>query len=79
MFEANMPITKCGWSFKLNTFLYGLWLEEYDIGILNQNHSILGVDYEIIGELNNLELEEVINCFKNSSSVKRRFKRLLGE
>lgn len=78
IFEANRPITKCGWCFKLNTFLYGMWLDDFNIEVLNANYSIEGVDYEIIGELTDQELHNVIGCFRNSSSVKRKYKRLLS-
>jgi hypothetical protein len=78
IFEANHPVTKDGWSFNLDTFLYGMWLDDFNIEVLKSNHSIEGVDYEIIGELNNEELQNVIKCFKNSASVKRKYKRLLS-
>lgn len=78
IFEANNPITKCGWSFQLNTFLYGMWLDDFNIEVLKENNSIEGVDYEIIGELTDKELQNVIDCFRNSSSVKRKYKRLLS-
>lgn len=78
IFEANLPVTKCGWCFELNTFLYGMWLEDYSIDVLNGKYSIEGVDYEIIGELTDEELHNVIHCFRNSSSVKRRYKRILN-
>ena len=78
VFEANRPVTKDGWSFELHTFLYGMWLDDYPIDVLKANHSIQGVDYDIIGELSDDELRRVIDCFLNSSSVKRKYKRLLA-
>lgn len=78
IFEANKPITKSGWSFKLNTFLYGMWLDDYEIEVLNSRYQIENVDFEIIGELTNEELQKIIYCFTNSSTVKRRYKRILS-
>ncbi len=78
IFEANRPITKCGWSFDLNTLLYGNWLDDYNLAILQSNYTIEGVDYEIIGSLTDVELQNVLSCFINSSTVKRRYRRLLG-
>ena len=78
VFEANRPITKNGWSFKFDTFLHGLWLDDFNIAELKANYSIEGVDYQIVGELTDEELNSVINCFKNSSSVKRKYKRILA-
>jgi len=77
IFEANKPITKHGWSFSLNTFLHGLWIDDFSISTLMENYSIENVEYEIIGELTDEELAAVIHCFKNSSSVKRRYRKLL--
>lgn len=78
IFEANRPITKAGWSFQFNTILYGQWLDEFRLDILNANYQIEGIDYEIIGELTDEELKKIINCFSNSASVKRKYKRLLA-
>jgi hypothetical protein len=77
IFEANKPITKHGWSFGLNTFLHGLWIDDFSVSTLLENYSIENVEYEIIGELTDAELASVINCFKNSSSVKRRYRKML--
>ena len=78
IFEENRPITKCGWSFELNTYCYGSWIDDYSITALSEKHSIPGVDYEIVGELTNEELQNIILCFKNSASVKRKYRRLLN-
>jgi hypothetical protein len=79
VFEANRSITTNGWSFELNTFLYGNWLDDFDIEHLKKNYSIPGVDYEIIGDLYSDELKKIIDCFKNSATVKRKYKKLLSE
>jgi hypothetical protein len=78
IFQANKPITTNGWSFPQNTFLYGMWLDDYEITHLEANYNIPGVDFEIIGELVVEELAAVIDCFKNSATVKRKYKRWLG-
>jgi len=78
IFQAKQPVTTDGWSFPLNTYLYGMWLDDYNVEVLNQNYQIEHVDYEIIGELTEKELANVIACFANSSSVKRKYKRWLS-
>lgn len=79
VFKANAPITKEGWCFPLDTFLFGQWLDEYHLPTLRANYTIKGVDFEIVGELTDDELDTVIACFRNSANVKRKFKRLLSE
>lgn len=77
IFEAKKPITKCGWSFDLDTMLYGNWIDDYSVDNLLQKYPIQGVDFDIIGELIDEELSAVIECFKNSRTVKRKYKKLL--
>ncbi|MBL7729394.1 MAG: hypothetical protein JNM68_16990 [Dinghuibacter sp.] len=79
IFTAQKPIATNGWFFERNTFLYGFWLEDFEIAVLEKNYSIPGVDYEIIGDLTPEELRNVIHCFTNSSVVKRKYKRILME
>ena len=77
IFEANKPITKDGWSFQFDTMLYGNWIDDFSIERLNSIYSIRGVDYEIVGELLDAELARIIHCFSTSSTVKRKYKKLL--
>lgn len=75
--EPGKAITKSGWSFPLHTILYGNWLDDVEISLMEARYSIEGVDYEIIGEILDEELKKIIECFANSSSVKRKYKRIL--
>lgn len=77
VFKAKSSITKNNWSFDLDTFLYGQWIDDFSIELLNDIYPVEEIDYKIIGELTDQELQNVINCFSTSSSVKRKFKRLL--
>jgi hypothetical protein len=76
--EANRPITQNNWSFPQTTFLYGMWLDDFLISQLESRYSIAGVDYEIIGDLLPDELDHILNCFRNSAQVKRKYKRWLN-
>jgi hypothetical protein len=77
VFEKKRPVTKTGWSFPLDTLLYGNWLDDFPLESLLQNYPIAGVDYEIIGELTDDELRKVIHCFSASATVKRKYKKWL--
>jgi hypothetical protein len=77
IFEAGRPITTSGWSFSFHTMLYGSWLDDFEISSLEKNYPIAGVDYEIVGELTEIELKGIIHCFANSSTVKRKYRRIL--
>lgn len=47
-----------------------MWLDEVSKNDLEANYSVEHVEYEIIGQLPDVELKNVVNCFKNSSSVR---------
>lgn len=79
VFKKGQVITGCGFSFDLDTFLYGQWLDEYNLNNLNDRYQIEGIEYRVIGELLADELRSVIDCFINSAVVKRKFKRWLTE
>jgi hypothetical protein len=78
VFKANVAITVHGWGFPLDTFLYGQWIDEYEIELLMDIYPLEGVDYKIIGELTPHELTDVIDCFSKSAAVKRKYRRLLS-
>lgn len=77
VFEKKRPTTRTGWSFPLDTLLYDNWLNDFPLESLLQNYPIAGVDYEIIGELTDDELQKVIHCFSASATVKRKYKKWL--
>jgi hypothetical protein len=77
VFEKSRPITKDGWSFPFHTMLYGNWLDDFPLELLSRNYPISGVDYEIMGDLTDAELKNVTDCFSNSASVKRKYKKWL--
>lgn len=78
IFQKNVPITKNAWSFDLNTFLYGNWIDEFSISLLNDRYQIEDLEYTVIGQLTDDELEKVISCFKSSAVVKRKFRSMLS-
>lgn len=57
--------------------LYGNWLDDFEVKVLETNYSIEGVDYDIVGELTEQELKNIIQCFASSSTVKRKYRRIL--
>ena len=78
VFKSNSTITKTGWSFQFDTFLYGQWIDDFNISLLNDIYPVEEIDYEIIGELTETELSAVVDCFARSASVKRKYKKMLS-
>jgi len=77
VFKSGNIIATNNWAFPKDTFLYGQWLDDYKIDVLNDIYPVAGIDYTIMGQLNAEELSRLIDCFTNSVSVKRKFKKML--
>jgi hypothetical protein len=76
LFEEGRVISDNGFCFELNTYIYGNEVEDYLLEDLNRVYAIEGIDYEIVGKLTELEYNDLYQCISNSSSVKRKIKRL---
>ena len=73
----NVEITECGKSFTFKTYLYGHQIDDYEIDLLDEIYPNEGSDYEIWGKMKPEIFADLISCFKNSKSVKRKYKNLL--
>lgn len=75
--SPEVPITECEtFSFSKKTHLYGENLDDYPVGHF-EDYVLEGFDYYVKGKLKPELFEEVIDCFRRSSNVKRWIKRLL--
>lgn len=70
-------VTENGKYFDLNTYVYGHEIDDYDINLLKEVYRQEGIDYIIWGKMKEHLYNNIIFCFKNSKSVKRKYKRLL--
>lgn len=77
-FEAQKPITDEGWGFPLETYIYGPQVALFDKCKFENLYSVQEIDYEIVGKLLEPEFVAIINCIKNSRTVKRKIRRALG-
>lgn len=73
--STTKEITECGKKFDFNTFLYGHQLDIYDN--LEERYPEENIHYSIWGKVKEDIFSQIVNCFKNSKSVKRKFKKLL--
>jgi hypothetical protein len=56
--------------------LYGDEVEDYDLVILSDNY-VPDVDFQIEGKLVDKEFQNLIDCLKASTSLKRKIRRYL--
>ncbi|MDR6809316.1 hypothetical protein J2Y45_000069 [Dyadobacter sp. BE34] len=78
VFKAGLPVTANNWAFPLDTFVYGQQIDEYEIAVLKDIYPVEGLDYKVVGRLKDAEFKDLKDCFCQSASVKRRFRRLLA-
>jgi hypothetical protein len=79
IFEKDVEITKCDFSFEFDTYLYDFHLNEFNKDILTDIYKVEDIDYEIIGELTKQEKINIINCFLKSKNIKLKVKRGLTQ
>ena len=78
VFQSGLPVATNDWAFPLDTFIYGQQIDEYNIATLRDIYPVQGLDYRILGKLKDAEFKHLKQCFAQSASVKRRFRRLLA-
>lgn len=66
-----------GFSFPLDTFIYLDEIDDYDLKTFESVYPVEGIDYHILGSIKPIIKEELLNCIKNSSRVKRKIKKLI--
>lgn len=78
IFEGKHIDTTNGWSFPLDTYVYGQQIDEYELSILKDIYPVQDLDFQIIGNLTAQEFTLLKDCFTKSSNVKRKYKRALS-
>jgi hypothetical protein len=76
-FSPTKAITKCGFKFQKQTFVYGQHLLFENKTNVITRYPVKDVNFRIIGELTDEEYADLYNCIKKSPTVKNKFKRIL--
>jgi len=71
--SPNVAITECNKFFDVPTFIYGHQLDTYDLPTLQSTYRIELSDYEIFGKMKSDIFSKLIECLKNSKSVKQKY------
>ncbi len=75
--DKGIAITDIGYEFRLPTFIYGKWIEDYLIDTLKLTYRVKDEDYTYCGKLNDDIYKSVVDCLKKSTSIKRKFKKMI--
>lgn len=73
----KIAVTECGKKFDFKTHIYGHQVDVYEIVYLEENYPFEGTDYEIWGKMKDSLFISLIDCLKNSKSIKRKFRKML--
>lgn len=74
----KMKVTEGGKTFDFKTHIYGHQIDDYEIESLKEIYPLENTDYEIWGKMKNELFLLLIECLKNSKSVKRKYRRMLN-
>ncbi len=73
----SIKVTNCGKMFDVQTHLYGHQLDIYENEKLKELYPLQDNDYFIWGKMKVEIYTDLINCLKNSGTVKQKHKRIL--
>ena len=74
---ATKIVTENNKAFDFNTFLYGHQIDDYSEAYLKEIYPLENIDFQRWGTMKADIFRDLVECFKNSKSVKRKYKRLL--
>lgn len=77
LFKAGRVVCDNGFAFPRETYVYGYRLREFDIPILKKQLESQQTVIECLGILNGREYDNIRKCLHDSSSVKRRYRKML--
>jgi hypothetical protein len=73
----EMQVTECGKHFQQNTFLYGQHIDDFEIALMKELYPLENTDFIIWGKMKKQLYIQMIRCFLNSKSIKRKYKAIL--
>lgn len=77
VFSNEIEITECGKMFDFKTHIYGHQIDVYKMEFLQEIYPLENTDYEIWGKMKDELFISLIECLKNSKSVKRKYRKIL--
>ncbi|MEF3077375.1 hypothetical protein [Winogradskyella poriferorum] len=73
----EIEVTECGKMFDFKTHIYGHQIDVYEVEFLKEIYPLENTDYEIWGKMKEELFVSLIECLKNSKSVKRKYRKML--
>lgn len=73
----DIEVTECRKIFDFKTHVYSHQIDVYDIKVLEEIYPLENTDYKIWGKMKDDIFGSLIDCLKNSKSVKRKYRKVL--
>lgn len=73
----EIEVTDCGKMFDFKTHIYGHQIDVYEVEFLKEIYPLENTDYEVWGKMKEELFGSLIECLKNSKSVKRKYRKML--
>jgi hypothetical protein len=77
LFVRDRVIGQNGFAFPLLTAIYGEEIAFYQKDVIENQYPLENIHYKVVDRLLPQELEAVLECLRSSSSVSRKYKRVL--
>lgn len=74
---ADMVVTDSGFSFRVNTFIYGANVKTYDQRLFVVQIEELQTEVSLIGKMTDDIFSDLCQCLKDSDAVRKRYKKYL--
>lgn len=74
----KIEVTECGKTFDFKTHIYGHQIDAYEVKLLKEIYPLENTDYVIFGKMKRHLFLSLIDCFKSSKAVKRKYKKILN-
>lgn len=75
--SSNREVTECGKTFEFKTHIYGHQIDDYQVEFLKEIYPLENTDYIIWGKMKKELFISLIECLRNSKSVKRKYRKIL--
>ncbi len=76
-FSPTVGVCTNGFAFPIETYVYGYRLSNFNVGTFIEQEKNQASQIVPQGVLTSIEFNNLINCLKNSSSVKYKYRRIL--
>lgn len=77
--SPSQVVTESGKKFDFQTYIYGHQLDTYELSNMSEIYQLEDIDYQIFGKMKVDLFNDLLDCLKNSKSVKNKYLKILSK